>query len=336
VSHSTGPIAAKLRRVIAGIPFAVSFHELLHESPGSWLFRRRTVAWLSDPALVRQLPRPYRLFARYCRSASYSPRIAELLLRSIIAIRCRIASNDDIVPLAASDTATVFLDLRDPRFLRVPSELSALPSLLRNFLRSGDTFIDVGANHGAFSSVAARLVGNEGLVVAIEPQPRLAEVVRRGLKAAGGRFEVHQIVFGDRAQLLDFFVPLATSGSAGVLMRYSAVSRHRTIQVAMHRADEVIDASRLPGRVFIKVDVEGSEPAFLRGADRLIRAAAPVMLSEINPKALQAASSSKEELARQLVGLGYDRFVRCEELSLPRPLAELSDGDVIVFPAGQR
>src|SRR3954468_546190 len=56
-----------------------------------------------------------------------------------------------------------------------PGTLAALKSLLQR----GDTFIDVGANEGYFSVVAARLVGPTGRVIAIEPQSRLARVLER-------------------------------------------------------------------------------------------------------------------------------------------------------------
>src|SRR5271154_776919 len=142
-------------------------------TPGSWLYRRASLSWLSDPALVRQVPWVDRLFARYCAGPGYQPIGAELLLRGIIALGPRKSSLDGIVPLQIGDV-TVFLDLLDPRFLRIPLELTEARRVLRHFLRPGDTFIDAGANHGTFSIVAARLVGTEGLVISIEPQPRLA------------------------------------------------------------------------------------------------------------------------------------------------------------------
>lgn len=42
--------------------------------------------------------------------------------------------------------------------------------LIKNHLKEGDTFIDVGANAGFYSSIAAAKVGNEGSVIAIEPE----------------------------------------------------------------------------------------------------------------------------------------------------------------------
>ena len=327
----------RLRAAIAKLPGARLLFEVLRESPGSWLYRRPTLNWLSDPALAGQLPQPYRFFARYCAAQEQRDPIgAEALLHGIIALGRMRSDDERIVPLRIG-TMTVFLDLQDPRFLQVPTELSGLPQLLHRFMHPGDTFLDVGANHGSFSIVASGLVGKDGLVIAIEPQPRLAGLVRRSLAQAPARFEVHQIACGDRSQEVEFYIPLTTSGSAGRFAGFSAVSRHRTIKVAMRSLDEVVDWRRLPGRTFVKLDVEGSEMSFLRGATQTIRATAPVLLMEINPAAMRAADTSKTNLVKTLADLGYDRFVTPQEPERQQPLSDqIDDGDLIALPASFR
>lgn len=326
-------LSKSFRQALTAIPGARWLYEGLVESPGTWLYRKTTLAYWSDPSLVEQLPRPYRFFFRYCAVQRYAPIGAELLLRSIIALRRGDLANDGIAPLRIGKV-TAYLDLQDPRFLRVPAELGHLPDLLRRFVRPGDTFIDVGANHGTASIVAAGLVGSRGLVIAIEPQPRLAGLLRQLLAPGPARFEVHQVACSDCSGEVEFYIPRATSGSAGQFGGFSAVSRHCTIQVAARRLDDVLDAARLPGNTFIKLDVEGSEPAFLRGASRLILATSPALFIEMNPAALRAAGASKAELVGTLRELGYDRFVTRREPEQPRPLTDqATDTDLLVLPA---
>ena len=45
-----------------------------------------------------------------------------------------------------------------------------------------DSFFDLGANEGYFSVLAAKIVGEKGLVYAVEPQSRLQEIVKRNFK----------------------------------------------------------------------------------------------------------------------------------------------------------
>ena len=281
------------------------------------------------------MPRPYRWFARYCGAYRGEPVGAELLLRGIIALSGRL-TNERTIPLRIGAT-TVFLDLHDPRFIQIPCELNGLPQVLRHFIGPGDAFIDVGANHGIFSLVASGLIGAEGRVIAIEPQPRLANLLRRSLAQSPAHFEVHQIACGDRREEIDFYIPRATSGATGRFAPYSAISEHRAIKVAMRPLDEVIDWRRLPRRTFIKLDVEGSELAFLRGARQLITSLAPVMLIEINPVAIEAAGTSTTKLVGALIDLGYSRFVTPKELNSARPLTDqIGEGDIIVLPESYR
>jgi len=48
-------------------------------------------------------------------------------------------------------------------------------------LAPGDAFVDVGANIGYFSLLASKLVGESGLVVAIEPSPTIFAVLESNL-----------------------------------------------------------------------------------------------------------------------------------------------------------
>ena len=57
--------------------------------------------------------------------------------------------------------------------------------LLHHFLRKGDVFVDVGANSGVFSMKAAKCVGAEGCVLAIEPLPEMLYTLYRNMTLNG-------------------------------------------------------------------------------------------------------------------------------------------------------
>jgi FkbM family methyltransferase len=231
----------------------------------------------------------------------------------------------------------VFVDLSDPRFLAVPRELSAgLPRILKAFLRPGDTFVDVGANHGSFAVTAAQLVGPDGLVVAIEPQARLADLVRRSLELSGAPFVVHNVACSDSAGTARLYVPRASSGLGGLHPAFSGLGRHHTASVHLARLDDLLQPDRLPGRVFVKLDVEGSEARCLAGARNFLASAKPAILMEINPEALEAAGSAPAALAALLGELGYDRYLGGADLDREYPLdAPLADSNIIALHHSQ-
>jgi FkbM family methyltransferase len=267
-------------------------------TPGSWLFSRHYLAWLQDPDLSVQLPASYRVFAWYCRRGLFCPPFAEACLRSLIAVR-RGLRQDGIVPLQFGPSP-IFLDLHDPRFLRVPTEIEEAAECLAPLLRLGDTFIDAGANHGAFSLAAARLVGPRGFIMAIEPQPRLAKAVESTLRQAGVDFEVHATALGNHQGTATLFRQWAGSGSAGLIRGFSSNSRGKFFTVPVAPIDQLIDGRPLPGRIVWKLDIEGSELACLEGAARLLRERRPSILMEVNPKAMEQAGTSLRAIVEAL------------------------------------
>ncbi len=81
-----------------------------------------------------------------------------------------------------------YVDLSDSRIFMVFGELMGNDSeseIMRQLLSPGDTFIDAGANHGSYSLKAAKLVGEKGKVLALEPQPRLASLIMKTFAANG-------------------------------------------------------------------------------------------------------------------------------------------------------
>lgn len=299
-----------------------SYSESNSQSPGAWLYKRDVLLWLYEPALKQQLPPLYRFFATYCalQNRLLKPRRiigGEFVLKSVIRLSKLLRLRDhvklDLGPY------TVFLNLQDPRMLVVHNELvkdKANTEILKSFISEGDTFIDVGANHGSFSIIAAKLVGQSGLIVAIEPQPRLVYLLEKSLAAnAQCKYQLHRLACGDRNGQADFYIPTETSGFAGIFPEFSATSTYRTISVPLKRFDDALDWQHFPGQIFLKLDVEGSELAFLRGASAMIRARKPPLMLEINPSSMKASGIVGEDMVRHLQELGYEYFV---EVKFPK------------------
>ena len=87
------------------------------------------------------------------------------------------------------DGLTMYLNPRDrvitPSMLAYGTWEPVETSLLLDNLRPGDTVIDVGANVGYYTLLAARKVGPRGKVVAFEPDPESFSFLKRNVKANG-------------------------------------------------------------------------------------------------------------------------------------------------------
>jgi FkbM family methyltransferase len=221
----------------------------------------------------------------------------------------------------------VCLNLRDPLMLSVPNRLlEECPEVeaLKSCLVAGDTFVDVGANHGTFSIIACKQVGTTGSVIAVEPQPRMAELLEKSLRAnAACRFAVHAFACGERNGEAEFYIPTWSSGCAGLFAGFSAIGAHCKLRVPLKKFDDFFDWKSFPGNVVLKLDVEGSELPFLRGAAAMLRAHKPRILLEINPHSAHAAGRPVEMTVRFLRDLGYNCFAEPLLPLRPQALATL-------------
>ncbi len=197
-----------------------------------------------------------------------------------------------------------------------------LVTLARRLVRAGDVAIDAGAHVGTWTLLLASLVGPGGQVVAYEPLPASAARARAAVPGATvieaalgdheGHARLHAYAGGSRFEGPD---PMLRS-----LWRSEGYGDEGALDVRV----TTLDAADLPRVDFLKIDVEGSELAVLRGARALLaRSPAPRLLVELHAEELAIAGASiadvTDELAAQ--GLAVMNVVPDGGRLLVRPLA---------------
>ena len=292
--------------------------------------------WFEDPIIIRQFPLPLRCYAAYCRSmvnrTTGTVRGGSFLLGIMRKVRQRLRGPDQTA--VSLDGLTLYLDPYADRIFFAFDELlhgGDEGRVMRLNLNWSDTFLDVGANHGTYSLLARQLVGPTGSVLAFEPQPHLAELLRKSFQANGwSNCQVYEVALSDREGSTSFYIP-QNSGFGGLHKAFSATSGSTELNVKLARFDHLIDWPSLPGKLFIKLDVEGSELQFLRGARQMIRSRRPTLLLEINPDSAIAAGSSTAELVAELRDLGYSTFAEMDRYPATAPLQDLIGERLLQF-----
>ena len=144
-------------------------------------------------------------------------------------------------------------------------------AFMRDALRPGDTMIDVGANAGLHSVVAARAVGPRGRVIAFEPIAREQALLRHNL--ALNMLENVTIVpsaVSDRTGSARFAV--ADDGALSSLAQnkhpWQRISAWQDVPVTT--LDDYIAREHTGPVAFLKIDVEGAERHVLAGAARTL------------------------------------------------------------------
>lgn len=131
--------------------------------------------------------------------------------------------------------------------------------------RQGDIVIDVGAFVGMFTMKAAELVGDRGLVVAIEPDPGNLALLQHNIETYNLRnVKIIGKAALDRATKARLFL----SNCSGC---HSLSYRHKNyIEVEADTLDNIVSELGLDHVDFIKIDAEGVELEILRGSERIL------------------------------------------------------------------
>jgi FkbM family methyltransferase len=161
-----------------------------------------------------------------------------------------------------------YLDLRESpmmlaRLLRIYEEPKV--QALRSVLRPADVFVDVGGNKGDFSLIAARLMGDRGRVLCVEPEPGNVHWIERSV--ARNRYEsveVLPIALADRSGSATLH--LGEKSGWHSLLTTDGVAVTGEVEVPTARLDDVLAERGIERVDVIKIDVEGAENQVLDGA----------------------------------------------------------------------
>jgi FkbM family methyltransferase len=175
---------------------------------------------------------------------------------------------------------------------------------VRKYLKPGMTFVDVGANVGYYTLLAASLVGRGGRVLAFEPSPyafdRLIKTIERNGLA---QVEAFQSGLGDAAGELQLFMPREPGNHTPSMVPNG---EGRPLNVAVYRLDDWLAEHEVTRVDLMKIDVEGFEPNVVRGAAEFIeRGKVRAILCEFNKYWLEENGCSSPELYELLTGLGF-------------------------------
>jgi FkbM family methyltransferase len=168
-----------------------------------------------------------------------------------------------------------------------------ITSALIALVRGGEVVLDIGAHLGYYTAVASHLVGPMGSIHAFEPTPKTASVLRKNTTPMLN-VVVHEIALSDRVgtvTLLDYgpehsglntIVGKARSKGA-------ELPTPEGIEVPCSTLDLVLPdvMARL-----VKIDAESAEASILRGMERILTVAKPVLLIEVGDFGISDSSTS--------------------------------------------
>jgi FkbM family methyltransferase len=203
----------------------------------------------------------------------------------------------------------------------------ATTQLFKESVRPGDVVVDLGANMGYFTMLAARLAGSEGRVYAFEPEPTNFTYLTRNIELNGYRHvTAYRKAVSDRFGSTKLFICTYDSGHHTInqFEGIAAYARGRPVtsewvEIETVPLDEFLGEAATRVGV-LKMDIEGAEALALDGMQRILSENRGLrVFTEFFPLLLTKMGSSPDAYARRLIqDFGFTVFAIGRDYSLAR------------------
>lgn len=182
-------------------------------------------------------------------------------------------------------------------------------AMMERHLKPGGVFVDVGAHIGYHSLKAAKVVGQSGRVVAVEPNPETLRKLRENIECNRAKnITVAPWACAELESITEFYVsPRANTGKAS-LSKVNASTSGPSVgsyPVRTRTLDDILTEAGISWVDVLKIDVEGAELLALRGARDTIMRHHPAVFIELVDSQLDAMGSSAAEVVSLFGEMGY-------------------------------
>jgi FkbM family methyltransferase len=245
------------------------------------------------------------------------------------------ADGEDKIIHKIDDTTSIYL-FKDSVLSRLiyegQFELDEI-AFVKEYLKEGEIFIDIGSNIGLFSLVASNKVGSTGKVVAFEPSPVTYNRLKQNARLAKYQnIEIRNLGLSNTESTLTLNISGAGYDAWDTFSVVEAAKRAGQVEVPVSTLDNQLQGLNKTKISIIKIDVEGWEKFVLLGAQEFLKGFAPILLVEFAGKNTDAAGYKASEIYDTLGGWGYEWYsFKNNQLRTSKKKAEYSDENLIAI-----
>lgn len=186
-------------------------------------------------------------------------------------------------------------------------------SLFKKIVTPGMIICDIGAHIGYFTRAFSKLVGPRGSVYAFEADPENFNLLKKNTTHLKN-VQAHHVAITDRSGTIAFYHYDEKAGCHSILPNVPLDFKKRKITVPAVSLDAFVRAHNIPRVDLIKMDIEGGEPAALRGMDRVLRSPHSALVIEFAPAWIRAAGVAPLQFLKNLESFGFRLFAITEAL----------------------
>ena len=165
----------------------------------------------------------------------------------------------------------MFLGKGDPHGISIEGIFGKLDTeIIKRSINEGDIVVDLGANIGYYTLIAAKLVGNKGKVFSFEPEPKNFEILKKNVEINGYQNVIlEQKAVSDVNEKTNLYL---SQGIGTHSLKPNQNTTMKTIPIESIRLDDYFKNLNLTNKInFVKIDVEGAEFNVLSGMDNILK-----------------------------------------------------------------
>ena len=188
--------------------------------------------------------------------------------------------------------------------------------IIEAVVHRGDVCLDVGANFGWYTTRLHQLCGPEGAVHAFEPVPQTFAILEKNIALIEKSDNIHinNVALGDVPGKVEMHI------FAGLPNGHSSISAmgredYATVESPLITLDSYMEEKLLERVDFVKVDIEGAELMFFKGAGRLFaQKVPPIWMIEMALGTTKGFGYLPDELVRYMKERADYRFYAVNEI----------------------
>jgi FkbM family methyltransferase len=223
--------------------------------------------------------------------------------------RCAFYAGDNLAVTRVLDRFIMYADTRDisvtPHLLLEGEWDSPLTKVLSDLIKPKMTVVDIGANFGYFTLLAASLAGPEGRIYSFEPNPPTFEILSKNVAVNwyGEWVRCFQCAILDVPKEIELYAGESLMGSSSFFLTSLVGHDYHRVRVSAKPLDEIVTG---PVDV-MKIDSEGSEPFVFEGMKRVLENSPNIkIVMEVNVPALQQAGVDPRQFLDKVASLGFE------------------------------
>lgn len=166
----------------------------------------------------------------------------------------------------------IYFDLTNPHtwdLIQGKDPEKKIKQIFLNNIKEDDTIIDVGANIGQYSLIAAKKVGPTGRVISIEPLKETAEWLKKNFLLNNfNNYVILESAVGSESGSRALYKKSGSGGQGFLDPKVDGKQLHKTMEINVETIDSIVSLRKIEKVDMLKIDVEGFEYEVLLGCTR--------------------------------------------------------------------